>query len=204
MSNLKIKPFSDVTEFHGHICPGSALGYKASEIAIKELKSESSKDEELVCITENDTCAVDAIQVVTGCTFGKGNLIFHDYGKQVYNFINRESGKGVRISMKDSFSIDNIAPDLGKRREKVNSGKADADEEIELKNTIKRVSEEIIDLPGKDIFDVEHVKIEIPPKAMIFKSHKCSECGEMVSDHRKRLRDKNIFCIPCFNKKENE
>ena len=36
-SNYKIKPFSDVTEFHGHICPGSAIGYKAAKIAIKEL-----------------------------------------------------------------------------------------------------------------------------------------------------------------------
>lgn len=39
-------------------------------------------DEEMVAIVENDSCAVDAIQVLTGCTLGKGNLIFRDYGKQ--------------------------------------------------------------------------------------------------------------------------
>jgi len=196
---LKIKPFSDISEFHGHVCPGSALGYKAAEIAINELKSSASEDEELVCITENDTCAVDAIQVVTGCTFGKGNLIFHDYGKQVYTFINRQTGNTIRLSMKNSFNIDKIDPNLSKLREKVNSGKASKDEEIKLKETIHKVSEEIINLPAEEIFDVEQVKLELPPKARMFKSVKCSECGEMVSDHRKRLHEENILCIPCFN-----
>nr|WP_279383444.1 FmdE family protein [Methanobacterium formicicum] len=29
---------------------------------------------------------MDAIQVITGCTFGKGNLIFKDYGKKRLHF----------------------------------------------------------------------------------------------------------------------
>ena len=33
----KLIPFSEVTKFHGHICPGTAIGYRAGEIAIKNL-----------------------------------------------------------------------------------------------------------------------------------------------------------------------
>ena len=77
---MEIKPFSDVTDFHGHVCPGSALGYQAAKAGLKELSGERSQDEEIITIVENDSCAVDAIQVLTGCTFGKGNLIFFDFG----------------------------------------------------------------------------------------------------------------------------
>jgi len=202
MSNNKpeIKSFKLVSEFHGHICPGSAIGYKAAEITMKELSIGNSKDEELVCITENDTCAVDAIQVVTGCTFGKGNLIFHDYGKQTYTFINRATGDSLRLSMKDSFSIDKIDPNLSKLREKVNKGAAGEEEKLKLKEITVKVSNEVLNLPDEEIFYVEHLQAEIPKKAGMFKSHKCSECGEMVSDHRKRLQNGNVLCIPCFDK----
>lgn len=197
-NDFKITPFSEVSEFHGHVCPGSAIGYKSAEIAIKELSTKRGVDEELVCISENDTCAVDAIQVLTGCTFGKGNLIFHDYGKQSYTFINRETGDAVRIWMKESFSVDNIDPNLSKLRENVNSGIASASEIADLKKIIDEVSNKIINLPAGKIFNVEHIKTEIPSKATIFKSVKCEKCGEMVSMHRAKNKNDHYFCIPCY------
>ncbi|MDD4570365.1 MAG: FmdE family protein, partial [Tepidanaerobacteraceae bacterium] len=68
-------------EFHGHECPGLAIGFKACEAAIKKLGVSFAKDEESVCVTENDACGIDAIQVITGCTVGKGNLIYRGTGK---------------------------------------------------------------------------------------------------------------------------
>ena len=60
---------------------------------------------------------------MTGCTFGKGNFIFHDHGKMVFSFISRESGKGVRISMRpDAFIPDKAHMDL---MQKVMAGTAD-------------------------------------------------------------------------------
>ncbi|MDI6728645.1 MAG: formylmethanofuran dehydrogenase subunit E family protein, partial [Thermodesulfovibrionales bacterium] len=95
-----MKTFDDVVKFHGHSCPGLAFGYRVAVAAVKELNMENiSEDEEVVAIVENDLCAVDAIQVLTGCTFGKGNLIFKDYGKQVYTFMKRPSGDAIRISI---------------------------------------------------------------------------------------------------------
>ena len=63
--------------FHGHECGGLTIGYKAALYAMELLDIDFSKDEDVVCITENDACGVDAIQAILGCSVGKGNLLFH-------------------------------------------------------------------------------------------------------------------------------
>ena len=87
-------------EFHGHKCPGLAIGYKVSEAAKEKMGLSFSKDEEIVCVVENDACCVDAVQVLTGCSIGKGNLIHKDSGKMAFTFFNRKNGEGVRIVLK--------------------------------------------------------------------------------------------------------
>lgn len=87
-------------KFHGHYCGGLVLGYRAAKAGMERLGARRADDEEVIAIVENDSCAVDAVQVLTGCTFGKGNLFFHDYGKHVYTFALRPSGRAVRVSRK--------------------------------------------------------------------------------------------------------
>src|SRR5699024_7945973 len=87
-------------KFHGHECPGLAIGFRASEIAKEKLSLNFSQDEEIVCITENDACGVDAVQVITGCTLGKGNLILKGTGKMVFTFINRKNSEAIRLMLK--------------------------------------------------------------------------------------------------------
>jgi len=76
--------------FHGHWCPGLALGIRASELALRDFGK--AGDEEIVAVVETDMCGVDAIQFLTGCTFGKGNLIHRDYGKKAISERIMESG----------------------------------------------------------------------------------------------------------------
>ena len=56
-----------VTEYHGHKCPGIAMGFKMCEAAILEMDANPSEDE-IVCISENKTCPVDAVRFIFGCT----------------------------------------------------------------------------------------------------------------------------------------
>lgn len=58
-------------EFHGHECGGLTIGYKAALYAKELLDLDFSEDEQVVCISENDACGVDAIQVILGCQCGK-------------------------------------------------------------------------------------------------------------------------------------
>lgn len=74
-------------EFHGHECGGLTIGYKAALYAKELLDLDFSEDEQVVCISENDACGVDAIQVILGCSVGKGNLLFHICGKQAFSFM---------------------------------------------------------------------------------------------------------------------
>ncbi len=92
-------------EFHGHSCPGLAIGVMASKYVL-EHGSDFSIDEELVAIVENDNCSVDAVQALLGTTFGKGNFIFKDFGKNSYTFFNRESNKAVRLALREDVFKD--------------------------------------------------------------------------------------------------
>ena len=92
--------FEKCVDFHGHACPGLALGYRAGKAALAWLGEGRAPDEEIVAIVETDACGSDAIQVLTGCTFGKGNFFYKDYGKHAFSLLSRASGKGVRLSKK--------------------------------------------------------------------------------------------------------
>jgi len=192
-----MKTLEEVSDFHGHICPGLALGYRAAAFALSEM-GERAGDEELVAIVENDSCAVDAVQVLTGCTFGKGNLLFRDYGKQVYTFMRRPSGESLRISLNWTPPEDN--PEDAEAWGKYSSG--DRSEAI-LAAVHRRKSskiQSIMDARDEDLFSISREPAEMPQTARIHSSVNCQECGEKTMETRARLLQGKTLCIPCFEK----
>lgn len=186
----------DVILFHGHLCPGLALGYRIAKAAMRELDAVRPQDEDLVAVVENDSCAVDAIQYITGCTFGKGNLIFLDYGKHVYTFHNRSTGKAVRISEDySSFEKNGRFSELKKREE---AGE-DVSQEIHAYKMEKASA--ILKADEKEIFRITTVQFQPPAEARIRNSVRCSACGEKFMESRGRVRNGAIVCIPCFERK---
>lgn len=97
---LSSDDFQKCVNFHGHICPGVAIGFQAARILMERLGVRRAPDEELVATAETDACGADAIQVMTGCTFGKGNFIFKDYGKHAFSLADRKKGKTVRVCLR--------------------------------------------------------------------------------------------------------
>lgn len=197
-----IPSFSDAVAFHGHSCPGLALGYRGALIALEELRSEPSHDEELVAIVENDACGIDALQVITGCTAGKGNLIFLDYGKHVYTLINRRNGKAVRVATKAAFSTESLDPGFGVIRSKVMAGNATPEEKEQFEKHRDTLCHLILTVPYHDIFSVRRVDVPVPVPATIYKSVPCDCCGEMVAEHRVVTAHGKSLCIPCSERKE--
>ncbi len=102
--------YEDAVAFHGHSCPGLALGFRAAKHALSALHAERSEDEDLVAIVENDACGVDAVQAITGCSVGKGNLILRDLGKHAYTFINRKTGSAIRLVQRPEPLTERIDP----------------------------------------------------------------------------------------------
>lgn len=165
-------PWEKAVEFHGHACPGLAMGYKAAEAAIKSLGDVRDTDEELVAVVQNDSCAVDAIQSVLGCTAGKGNLIFKNTGKQVYTIGRRSDGKAVRISLKQGAL----------------SGEGTKEEKI-----ARVLNSEI-----SDLFNIRETETELPKRASIFKSIVCAQCGEGAMEPMVRMKEGKTVCLECF------
>lgn len=188
--------FEDVIKFHGHSCPGLAMGYVVAKAALEELGiKDRSQDEEIVCIVENDSCAVDAIQVMVGCTFGKGNLIFRDYGKQVYTFFNRKTGRAVRISVDFESKETEEEKKLWQRF-------MEGDRSPEVLEFVKKRKAEkinkILNAKKEEILKITYPQIKTPKEARVFKSLRCEICGEKVAEVKARILDGKILCIPCF------
>jgi len=194
-----MKSFEEVVAFHGHSCPGLALGYRVARKALVEMKRETiSEDEEMVAIVENDSCAVDAIQVVTGCTFGKGNLIFRDYGKQGYTFLRRPSGEAVRISI--DFSAPRETDEEKEMWKRYSQGERSPEVLKAVHNRKTKKTKAILDASEDELLKVSRVSISLPPEAKIYQSISCALCGEKVAEPKARLKDGKIICIPCAEK----
>ncbi len=166
--------------FHGHECGGLTIGYQAALYAVRLLelaqgsKERScciSEDEQVVCIAENDACGIDAIQVILGCSVGKGNLLFHMRGKQAFSFYNRNTGKSVRLVLKPR-------PEGMSREESFTYYQEHEPEEL---------------------FEVKETAIKLPEKAKIFRSLTCSCCGETASENMMRLEGDRILCLDCYD-----
>jgi formylmethanofuran dehydrogenase subunit E len=95
--------------FHGHICPGLVYGYLIAKEAMKLMNLGRATDEEIVAICENDSCAVDAFQVLLGTTAGKGHLIIRDFGKNAYTILSRPGQKAYRFARKDRYEYQGAA-----------------------------------------------------------------------------------------------
>ncbi|MFW6415221.1 MAG: FmdE family protein [Thermodesulfobacteriota bacterium] len=192
---LQTEDFQRCAEFHGHICPGLSIGYLAARAGLERLHSLRASDEELVAEVETDACGVDAVQVLTGCTFGKGNLIFKDRGKQAFTFFHRGTGRGIRAAMRaGAFAPDSRQTEL---LEKMRLGTATAEEAREFWELQQKKSREILEMPFEDLFSLEWISRFLPEKAKIEGSEQCSKCGEPTMASKLRLIDGGKYCGDC-------
>ncbi|MFH1349749.1 MAG: FmdE family protein [Pseudomonadota bacterium] len=189
--------FNRCADFHGHVCPGLSIGFRASGAGLEWLNARRAVDEEVVAIVENNACGTDAVQVLTGCTFGKGNLIYRDHGKQVFIFIGRKSGQGVRIAMKPGVIETNERHRelTGKIREEA----ATEEERKEFWAIHHQRSQEILEKPVEMLFTISPINTALPPKAKIEPSLPCGQCGEPTMASRLDEKEGIRICRDCVN-----
>lgn len=187
----------DIVRFHGHMCPGLAMGIRAAEVALREV-GPRSPDEEVVALTETNMCAVDAIQYLAGCTFGKGNLIHLDYGKNAYTFIRRSDGKAVRVSTRPgAFDRSPEYRDLSSR---VRENNATEEEQARFEELRANRIEAILQAPVEELYAVKEVEdVEIPPMARIHNSIACAGCGDPTMETRVQELEGRKLCPACFD-----
>jgi formylmethanofuran dehydrogenase subunit E len=161
-------------DFHGHICVGTALGTRIALAALKALGLEPGKRlKNLIVYAEIDRCMTDALQAVTHCSLGRRSLKHVDYGKFAATFVNTDTGKAVRATIKEHFGND-----------------------IPLEETLKKLAA----IPDETLVTLQDVTVDIPstdlpgPPA---RKAVCAACGETVMDGRAIMDGGKTFCRAC-------
>lgn len=192
---MESEEFKKCVDFHGHVCPGLVIGYKAANAGMDMLKEQRAEDEEIAAIVETDACCSDAVQVLTGCTFGKGNFIYKDYGKIAFTLFSRKTGQGVRIAIRPG------AMELGDEHrallQKVMGGSATLEERKKFETLHFEKSCRILDKPVEELFTITSAKEQIPAKARIEPSVICSCCKEPAMTSKTQKQGDKTLCRGC-------
>ncbi|MFI9810023.1 FmdE family protein [Streptomyces sp. NPDC052301] len=180
--------YKDVVAFHRHECPGAAFGVRVAEAALSRL--DTSQDG-LVVVSEIDTCAVDALQVLTGCTYGKRNLLHQDNGRNVFTFWEHGNGKGLRIRAK-ADSIVYRTKELWELSDRIENGTASPQDESRFAELQAERTVQLLQVDEEEILTVDEVEGAAPQPKRLAPVDTCEECGEPTSvetlhDHRGRM-----------------
>ena len=169
------KIWNEAVKFHGHSCPGLAIGARiAMDYMEESCLHVRAEDEEVVAVIETDACGVDGIQAILGCTAGKGNLWLQKRGKHVFTFFQRGSGQGIRYAWKGFGS------DERNREDKI---------------------EYFLNGAKEELYIVEAARFSLPPEANIYSSVYCAKCGEHTAEPCLRVKDGQMVCLDCAGHK---
>lgn len=199
--SYSMQVIEETIAFHGHNCPGLAIGIRAAEYAQKLFPETSPPN--LVCVTETDMCGVDAIQYLTGCTYGKGNFLHRDYGKTAFSFYDRSTNNGIRLVLKPE-SRGKHYHELAALMLKRSDTPLTPEESEKLSELRAGMEERIMSQELPDLFAVEQLQTTPPRPTRILQSLCCEECGEETMESRTRRFGGKTLCIPCYLKVEQK
>jgi formylmethanofuran dehydrogenase subunit E len=147
----------------------------------------------------NETCALDAIQEVTGCTFGKRNLYLTHIGKPVYILQNTKTGKGVRAycTYWDTFDHD----ELRRMRKEAAGPTATPEQKAAFQKLTDDKIAEILSAPESALFSVTNVTLPPPPKSGKYDAAPCDVCDEQTNVALLTEKAGKKLCKECFESK---
>lgn len=186
----------EAIRFHGHWCSGLATGLRVAEYARTELGHNT--DEEIVAVAETDMCGIDGIQVITGCTIGKGNLIVKNIGKVAFSFFRRRDNKSFRVVAKPRPQPKNSS-EYRTLQGKSNAGEMTERERERFEELREERCNQIMNAPFQELFELTETREPAPAHAPMTDSVICALCGEKVMETKARLFRGETLCSPCFH-----
>jgi formylmethanofuran dehydrogenase subunit E len=191
--DIRLKQIAD---FHGHLCPDLALGYRVSQYALERLALALMGGALLRVIVENTTSAVDAIQHMTGCTLGNQRLMVRDWGKHVYTFIYGEK-EGLRLALRPGVLPEN--PDMTALEQRIQAGQATLLETARYQTLLDQRVTFVLDTPAEVLFVARYVPVRWPWEQNGSALLRCEECGEPVLETHLVLRNGRRLCLDCLS-----
>ncbi len=181
--------------FHGHMCVGLALGLRASGLALRVLGTDRERNDLIVAV-ETDTCSVDGIQVLTGCTFGNGKLYFRDHAKSAYTFWQDQRETALRIVVRPE-GPNAAGPEFWARFERVQRGSATEEERAAFSQDQRERSQRILASSDDDLFSTQETHDIPPTRPLVSAPVRCGGCGEATMTHRTVERAGAPLCATC-------
>lgn len=201
--NMALVPLrlANVVYYHGHLCPELAVGYRAALVAEREMGLCRDNATEFYIYAENMSSAIEALQLMTGCSIGNQNFFAYDLGKHVYYFgrinANYEPGQALRLALVNRVvnleTIDNLD-------RKISTGQATGAEHDQYSRAIDTAVQEILDLPEEQLFAKKWVLLHPPRASKRISYTKCSSCGEIVSLDKSVPGKEGLYCRVCAAK----
>ncbi len=188
-------------KFHGHKCPAMPMGLRVGAAAMTALEVERTGDSALLAevdLGENHcaTCFADGVQVITGCTFGKGNIKRTNKGKWAVTLIDKKTKRAVRVTPKAEAMLANKNTSFFKdyREKGVPPTKVPDD-------VVEPLVVKVMSAPDEGILNVSEVfQSQYKEPAHSFNSFVCEECGEMVVEEYGRVKGDKKVCMECAAK----
>ncbi len=186
-------------QFHGHKCPAMPLGLRAGAAAMNQLDVERTGDSALLALIEIGenhcaTCFADGVQVITGCTFGKGNIQKTYKGKWGLTLIHKKRRKAVRVVPHAEMMAQNKETSFFRdyRMKGIPPTQVPSEAVLPLIDRVMNVPQaELLWVSG--VFDVEYTE-----PVHSFDSFVCEQCGEMVVVQYGRISpDGKKVCQDC-------
>ena len=160
--------------FHTKRAPGIVIGVEMVELALEKLGPVKDK---VNAVCEGQSCIIDVIQNMTGCTYGNKYLrVAKDLGRFAFTLFDRYDGRGVRVYV----DIDQIDPDKTpemakfftrtRSKEVKDGGPARAESALKIMKEFAGV--------GKSIIAWYPVKVLDYQKPPMYPATLCEQCKE--------------------------
>ena len=183
---------------HGHKCPAMPMGLRVGAAAMNALGVGRSMDGQLVALVELGeghcaTCFADGVQMVTGCTFGKGNIKKLHYGKWGVTLVEAATGRAVRVTPTAEAMLANKQSGFFKdyREKGIPASKVPP-------TVVEPLVEKVMNAPEEKILSVSEIfRHEVVRHPDSFAGLVCDLCGEMVVEGYARVLGDKRVCIPC-------
>lgn len=156
--------------FHGHRCPGLAIGVRAACEAGQALGTQmADRHNHIQCLAESTACWLDGIQFVLGSTLGNGALKIEDTGKSAFSFYNPETGESLRLCLLD----------------------------LPREKPREELIDYILSAPLDSLFKAGPVRRPFPPRTEKAAEIICPGCGEKFREDKALYRDGLALCPHC-------
>ncbi len=185
-------------KFHGHKCPAMPNGLRVAEAAMNKLGVERTGDGFLYAILELGenhcaTCFADGVQVITGCTFGKGNIEKTHKGKWGLTLIDKKTNRAVRVSPKAEAMMQTKKTDFFKNYREKGVPPTQVPDKV-----VQPLVDKVMNAPKEMIMTVSEIfEYKWSEPAHTFSSFACEECGEMVVEKYARIKNGKHVCRDC-------